>query len=174
MFPSWQVTLCGVCFRESLVFRLYSEIGQIHLSIVAQCGTACLPMGDCHIHPDYTVIKSLIVCKRNYFTRLIPYFTTSKFCNSNTWIEELTIGMCRLDTHGHRPMNSGNLWRCSTTFCDPTDAGILDNQGWYINSARYHSWIVSWRPSVNQFNITCIIFILGTILFSTSTLWDSM
>ncbi len=38
----------GVCFRESLVFRLHSDIGQIHLSIEAQCGTACLPMGDCH------------------------------------------------------------------------------------------------------------------------------
>ncbi len=29
--------------------RLYSEIDQIHLSIEAQCGTAYLPMGDCHI-----------------------------------------------------------------------------------------------------------------------------
>ncbi len=34
-----QVTLRGTCFRESLVIRLYSEIGQIHLSIEAQCGT---------------------------------------------------------------------------------------------------------------------------------------
>ncbi len=42
--------LCGVCFRESLDFRLYSEIDQINLSIEAQCGTVCLPMGDCHIH----------------------------------------------------------------------------------------------------------------------------
>ncbi len=39
----------GICFRESLVCnRLHSEIDQIHLSIEAQCGTACLPMGDCH------------------------------------------------------------------------------------------------------------------------------
>ncbi len=38
----------GVCFRESLVIRLYSEINQIHLSIEAKCGTACLPVGDCH------------------------------------------------------------------------------------------------------------------------------
>ena len=28
--------------------RLHSEIDQIHLSIEAQCGTACLPIGDCH------------------------------------------------------------------------------------------------------------------------------
>ncbi len=34
-----QVTLRGACFLESLVIRLYSEIGQIHLSIEAQCGT---------------------------------------------------------------------------------------------------------------------------------------
>ncbi len=39
----------GVCFRESLVIRLYSEIDKIHLRIEAQCSTACLPMGDCHM-----------------------------------------------------------------------------------------------------------------------------
>ncbi len=33
---------------DGLVFRLRSEIDQIHLSIEAQCGTACLPVGDCH------------------------------------------------------------------------------------------------------------------------------
>ncbi len=38
----------GVRFQESLVIRLYSEIDQIHLSIEAQCGTACSPLGDCH------------------------------------------------------------------------------------------------------------------------------
>ena len=38
----------GVRFRESLVFRLHSEIDQIHLSIEGQCGTAHLPLGDCH------------------------------------------------------------------------------------------------------------------------------
>ena len=31
------------------------------------------------------------VGKRNYFTKLIPYFTTSKFCNSNTWITVCSI-----------------------------------------------------------------------------------
>ncbi len=36
-------------FWESLVIRLHSEIDQIHLSIEAQCGTARLPLGDCHI-----------------------------------------------------------------------------------------------------------------------------
>ncbi len=41
-FELQQVTLRGVCFRESLVYRLYSEIDQIDLSIEAQCGTACL------------------------------------------------------------------------------------------------------------------------------------
>ena len=30
----------------------HSEIDQIHLSIEAQCDTACLPMGDCHMHED--------------------------------------------------------------------------------------------------------------------------
>ncbi len=40
----------GVCFRESVIFRLHSEIDQIHVSIDAQCGTACLPTGDCHTH----------------------------------------------------------------------------------------------------------------------------
>ncbi len=38
----------GVHFRGSLVVRLHSEIDQIHLSIEAQCGTARLPLGDCH------------------------------------------------------------------------------------------------------------------------------
>ncbi len=42
-----------VCFRESLVIRLHSEIDQIHLSIEAQCGTTCLPLGDCHIHEQF-------------------------------------------------------------------------------------------------------------------------
>ena len=42
--------LIGVRFRESLVItRLHSEIDQIHLSIEAQCVTARLPLGDCHI-----------------------------------------------------------------------------------------------------------------------------
>ena len=39
----------GVCFRESLIIRLHSEIDQIHLSIEAQCDTTRLPLGDCHI-----------------------------------------------------------------------------------------------------------------------------
>ncbi len=38
----------GVCFRESLVVRLHSEIDQIHLSIEAQCVTTLLPLGVCH------------------------------------------------------------------------------------------------------------------------------
>ena len=37
--PTVKVYWFGACFRESLVIRLYSEIGQIHLSIEAQCGT---------------------------------------------------------------------------------------------------------------------------------------
>ena len=32
-------TLRGACFRESPVNRLYSEIGQIHLSSESECGT---------------------------------------------------------------------------------------------------------------------------------------
>ena len=31
------------------------------------------------------------VGKRNYFTRLIPYFTTCKFCNSMTWTTVCSI-----------------------------------------------------------------------------------
>ena len=58
-FPLQQVTLCGVCFWESLVFRLYSVIDQIHLSIEAQYGTACLPMGDCHTRDGYGAQQKL-------------------------------------------------------------------------------------------------------------------
>ncbi len=39
LFPQRRGYLLGVCFLESLVFRLHSEIDQIHLSIEAQCGT---------------------------------------------------------------------------------------------------------------------------------------
>ncbi len=34
-YNTW--TILGACSRESLVIRLYSKIGQIHLSIEAQC-----------------------------------------------------------------------------------------------------------------------------------------
>ncbi len=34
--PQRRGYLLGACFRESLVIRLHSEIGQIHLSIEAQ------------------------------------------------------------------------------------------------------------------------------------------
>ncbi len=40
--------LFRVRFGESLVVRLYSEIGHIHLSIEAQCVTTLLPLDDCH------------------------------------------------------------------------------------------------------------------------------
>ncbi len=40
--------LFRVRFGESLVVRLYSEMGHIHLSIEAQCVTTLLPLGDCH------------------------------------------------------------------------------------------------------------------------------
>ncbi len=43
----------GVRFRESLFISLYSEIGQIHLSIEAQCDIILLPLGDCHINQAY-------------------------------------------------------------------------------------------------------------------------
>ncbi len=43
-FHNGEVTFHRACFWESLVIRLHSEIGQIHLSIEAQC----LPMGDHH------------------------------------------------------------------------------------------------------------------------------
>ncbi len=38
-FPRVRGYLLGAFFRESLVITLYSEIGQIHLSIEAQCGS---------------------------------------------------------------------------------------------------------------------------------------
>ncbi len=38
-FPQVGGYLLGTFFRESLVMRLYSEIGQIHLSIEVQCGS---------------------------------------------------------------------------------------------------------------------------------------
>ncbi len=48
-----------IMLRESLVIRLYSEIGQIHLSIEAQCVTTLLPLGDCHkIYKDSHGTKS--------------------------------------------------------------------------------------------------------------------
>ena len=37
-----------VRFGESLIVRLYSEIGHIHLRIEAQCVTTLLSLGDCH------------------------------------------------------------------------------------------------------------------------------
>ncbi len=66
----------GVCFRESLVFRLYSEIDQINLSIEAQCGTACLPMGDCHTLAYLTLSDRIFlqVSDKIYFCR---YFCTA-------------------------------------------------------------------------------------------------
>ncbi len=36
------------------VFRLHSEIDQIHLSIEAQCVTTLLPLDDCHTCDDLT------------------------------------------------------------------------------------------------------------------------
>ncbi len=38
--------LFRVCFRESLVVRLYSEINHLHLSIDVQCVSHLLPLGD--------------------------------------------------------------------------------------------------------------------------------
>ncbi len=43
----------GVRFQESLVVRLHSGIGQIHLSIEAQCVTTLLSLGDCHTQRAY-------------------------------------------------------------------------------------------------------------------------
>ena len=40
--------LFRVCYGESLVVRLYSEIYHLHLSIEAQCVSHHLPLGDCH------------------------------------------------------------------------------------------------------------------------------
>ncbi len=40
--------LFRIRFGKSLVFRLYSEIYHLHLSIEAQCVSHLLPLGDCH------------------------------------------------------------------------------------------------------------------------------
>ena len=49
-------------------------------------------MAQWFMHGQVWMVGSIItVCKRNYFTRLIPYFTTSKFCNSNTWTTVCSI-----------------------------------------------------------------------------------
>ncbi len=62
----------GVCFRESLVFRLHSEIDQIHLSIEAQSDTACLPMGDCHTKQKHKEVKTIFYrCRFLLSKRLI-------------------------------------------------------------------------------------------------------
>ena len=73
MFPLQQVTLLGVCFQESLVFRLYSEIDQIHLCIEAQCGTACLPMGDCHNMNGLTSVLEILSQHFNNVNMSIKY-----------------------------------------------------------------------------------------------------
>ncbi len=51
--------LFKVRFGESLVVRLYSEIGHIHLSIEAQCVTTLLPLGDCHnkLYRSWQILK---------------------------------------------------------------------------------------------------------------------
>ncbi len=33
-----------------LIFPALPEVAKVHLSIEAQCGTACFPMGDCHMN----------------------------------------------------------------------------------------------------------------------------
>ncbi len=60
--PFIDVPPLGVRFRESLVIRLHSEIDQIHLSIEVQCGTARLPLSDCHSYHQVIVntIKFII------------------------------------------------------------------------------------------------------------------
>ncbi len=56
----------GVRFRESLVIKYHSEIDQIHLSIEAQCGTARLPLGDCHSFVEsLNHIKCLLIASVN-------------------------------------------------------------------------------------------------------------
>ena len=49
---------------------LYSEIDQIHLSIEAQCGTACLPMGDCHTGYRVNLFRN----RRGFKTRRAVFF----------------------------------------------------------------------------------------------------
>ncbi len=92
-FPQRRGSLLGACFRESLIFRLHSDIDQIHLSIEAQCGTACLPMGDCHnptnfqIHIEWTVLSGQLCLTNSYgkngnsrnwfsFQQIIPMVVT--------------------------------------------------------------------------------------------------
>ena len=44
-------------YHEKEPRSLHSEIDKIHLSIEAQCGTAYLPMGDCHTsHRLYVLV----------------------------------------------------------------------------------------------------------------------
>ncbi len=42
-----------------------------------------------HVIIDREAREIITVCKRNYFTKVIPYFTTSKFFNSNMQIRQL-------------------------------------------------------------------------------------
>ncbi len=49
---SWHAYCCGQPWVWHMFFGvgLWWVVTTIHLSIEAQCGTACLPMGDCHTY----------------------------------------------------------------------------------------------------------------------------
>ncbi len=58
--------ICGQTCDELYHFTLHSEIDQIHLSIEAQCGTACLPMDDCHKeHPPEPLLGHWVPLMEN-------------------------------------------------------------------------------------------------------------
>ncbi len=57
-------------FRESLVFRLYSEIDHLHLSSEAQCVSHLLPLGDCHILTSIFILMSSESITRSEPTKL--------------------------------------------------------------------------------------------------------
>ncbi len=80
----------------------------------------------------------------------------------------------------HWPISSANLWVCSTTSCDPTGAGILDNQGciaiyWYAFGLYLWQWFICCRlilttslikvaPNIITFDCLNIIISLSYLL----------
>ncbi len=68
-FPQRRGYLLGACFRESLIIRLHSEIGQIHLSIEAQCDHLFSMCG--HHRVDRFYIQENVNGSPHYFKEFI-------------------------------------------------------------------------------------------------------
>ncbi len=84
-------------------------------------------------------------------------------------------GRPNLHWEKHCPISSANLWVCSATSCDPTGAGILDNQGCAINISDTKLSLV-W-PLRETESLATSLFVHfrknnNNISFETVNLWD--